>query len=286
MAANLPAHNDYTALFKPGALNGVRIGYQKALLTPVFALALEDLQRLGATVVDVRLFRIPEYTSLTELAGIPNEFKAGLNHYLATEAGPGLPVNTLGDIIAFNNQHPDQVKYGQDLLIASNATPGLAELGPIQALPTITSTAASLDLAFTTNDLDILVGPGDWYSYHAAASHWSSLVVPAGMNGKVPEGIQFVGRPFTEPQLLAYAAAFEPLGRARVPHPTQMSARLSSVACPATLGATALPAGASPLAKPTLPATGGRDDLAAVGALVVGGLVTRRCVRRSVTSRG
>ena len=263
------------------ALEGVRIGYESALSGPVFDQALADLESLGATVVDVPAIRIAEYTSLSELGGVPNEFKAGLNHYLATEAGPGLPVRTLADIIAFNNEHPDEVKYGQDLLVASNATPGIAALGPVQALPTIESTSVALEVAFTLDDLDAVVAPGDYYSYHAAASHWSSVVVPAGMNGKVPEGLQFVSRPFTEPQLLAYAAAFEPLGRARVPHPTVVNPRLAAAACPAAVAAGNAAAGPAAAARPALPATGGRSDLVLAVVVVGAALAVRRAGRRA-----
>ena len=63
--------------------------------------------------------------ALAELGLIPNDFKANLNHYLTTEIPtPKSGVKSLADIIAFNDKHPDKVKYGQNLLQASDAMPG------------------------------------------------------------------------------------------------------------------------------------------------------------------
>lgn len=98
-------------------------------------------------------------------------------------------------------------------------------------MPVVTSTASALEATFAANDLDAIVGPGDYYSYHGAASRWASLVVPAGMVDGVPEGIMFVGRPFTEAKLLGYASAFERVGRARVPPPTAVNKALVAAAC-------------------------------------------------------
>jgi amidase len=233
-------HLAFTKYLGPRALRGARIGYDPVQLRllygdpstgPVFMQSLSDLEKLGATLVPVPTIRGAEITSLAELGAIPNEFKESLNRYLATEAGKRIPVHTLSDIIAYNNEHPDRVKYGQDLLVISDATPGSPELSQVQAAPPTASTAADLEASFTANDLDAIVGPGDYYSYHGAASGWASLVVPAGMREGVPEGLQFIGRPFSEPKLLGYASAFERLGRARVPPPTAVNKDLVAAAC-------------------------------------------------------
>ena len=44
-------------------------------------------------------------------------------------------MKTLGDIVAYNREHPDRMKYGQDLLEVSNLSPGLEALFPAQAEP-------------------------------------------------------------------------------------------------------------------------------------------------------
>jgi amidase len=239
-ARNLPRGRDYTRFLGPRALRGARIGYDPAQIKlgyfppetgPVFAQALADLERLGATLVPIPTIRAAEGTSLLELGAVPNEFKESLNRYLATEASRRIPVRTLSDIIEYNNEHPDRVQYGQDLLIASDATPGDPNLSEIQSTPVIAGTAGSLEATFAGGDLDAIVGPGDYYSYHGAASQWASLVVPAGMRDQVPEGLQFIGRPFSEPKLLGYASAFERVSRRRVPPPTAVNPDLVAAAC-------------------------------------------------------
>ena len=209
----------------------VQVGYVPPDTGPVFEQALADIERLGATLVPAPDIRLAEVTSNAELGAVPNEFKESLNRYLATEAGPGLPVRTLSDVVAFANAHPERYPYGHDLLDASDATPGSAEVSTALATPVTASTAGVLEATFTAHDLDAIVGPGDYYSYHGAASGWASLTVPAGMIGNVPEGIMFVGRPFTEDKLLAYASAYERIGRARVPPPTAINRALVSAAC-------------------------------------------------------
>jgi amidase len=227
----LPNGRDYTRGLGPRALRGARIGYDPTLTTTVFEQALPDLEKLGATLVQAPGIRLAEVTSLTELSAIPNQFKASLNRYLATEAGPRVTVGTLGDIVAYAGEHPERYPYGYDLLQASEASPGSAELGDVQAVPVRESTAGALEVVFSAHDLDAIVGPGDLYSYHGAAPGWASLTVPAGMSGTVPEGIMFVGRPFADDKLLAYASAFEPLGRKRVLLPTDVNDGLVKAAC-------------------------------------------------------
>jgi amidase len=236
----LPRGRDYTRGLGPNSLRSARIGYDPVMLKllyeppengPVFEQALIDLEKLGATIVPAPTIRLAEITSLGNLPAIPNQFKESLNRYLATEAGPRIPVRTLSDIVAYNEEHPEQYPYGQDLLQGSDATPGSAALTPIQSDPVTTATAATLEATFAAHDLDAIVGPGDYYSYHGAASGWASLTVPAGMIGEVPEGIMFIGRPFTDDKLLAYASAYERIGRPRVPPPTSINRALVAAAC-------------------------------------------------------
>src|SRR4029077_15946672 len=132
-----PAH-DYTVSLNASALQGARIGYSagdvSALSTDeqaVFNRALADMQAAGATLVPFDTLSNTSVGGLTELGGIPSEFKFGIKDYLANEAGPagprGRPVPAPADLpgfAAYNQQHPSRIPYGQDLLIASDATAG------------------------------------------------------------------------------------------------------------------------------------------------------------------
>src|ERR1041385_9153629 len=156
-------------------------------------------------------------TGTSELALLFNEFKAGINGYLATEAGPGLPVSDLTGIIQYNQAHQDRAKYGQDLLIASDASPGVAALEGPAALPLITAQRQRIDNLLQQDHLDALVGPGLAYYQGGAEAGYPTVIVPMGYTQHTPLGLSFFGTAWSEPKLLGYAYAFEQATHARRP---------------------------------------------------------------------
>lgn len=216
--SHLPPGGDYTTALKPDALKGKRIGYDPNYDDPVFLRALDDVRKAGATLVPVTTSASApvggvgaqaDNAGTSELGVIPNEFKLGINDYLAHEAGPGLPVKTLSDIIAYNNQHPDKVKYGQDLLQASDATPGDPTVSLATATPARAGAQQYSDALFTQNGVDAIVGPSLAYYQMGAEAGYPTVIVPAGYNGKNPEGVSFFGPAWSEAKLLGYAYAYE-----------------------------------------------------------------------------
>lgn len=206
----------HAALLAPDALQGVRLGYAGGADDPLFADALAQLEALGAEVVPFETNEM-DSVSLSEIPLIFNEFKASLNQYLATEAGPDTRVATLDEIVLFNQQHPDEMKYGQDLLIASDAQPGvMATLDPL-ATPSVLLSRAAADRLFAENDLDAIVGRNAPFTSLGAAAGYPTVVVPMGYDEGQPVGLSFFGTAFQEPALLAYAYAYEQATHARVP---------------------------------------------------------------------
>jgi amidase len=213
---------DYLKALKGATLEDVRLGYDASRLSdPVFRRAVEDLRAQGATLVDTRIVTHGGLVGLTEIAEIPNEFKASLNAYLRDETRPGLKsgVQTLTDIRAYNARFPEKVKYGQSLLDASDATPGNALLGQPPAALTRESSAAVIDAALLKDDLDAIVAPGPAYANVGAAAGYPTVIVPAGTvnDDTVARGISFLGTGFDEVDLLRYAAAYEKATQRRVP---------------------------------------------------------------------
>ncbi|MDX1610952.1 MAG: amidase family protein [Candidatus Thermoplasmatota archaeon] len=226
---HLPPGGDYTAALGPDALEGVRLGYDPNNTDELFEASLEVLTSLGAEMVpfdpgDER------FVSFTEIGLIPNEFKYGINRYLAEQAGPGLPVETLTDIILYNQDHPDRVKYGQDLLIASDATPGNREAADPAALASITATRQVVDGWFQEHDLAAIVGPNAPYTSQGAAAGYPTVTVPAGYEEGDPQGLSFFGQAYSEAELLAYAYAYEQASQAREP-PTVVNPALVDGVC-------------------------------------------------------
>lgn len=224
---------DYAAGLARGALEGARLGYEPRD-DEVFARALDDLAARGATLVPIDA-RNADEVSLLEIPALFNEFKFGLNDYLARVAGPGLPVKDLTEIILFNeqNSHPDyqkdRVTYGQDLLIASDATPGLSLLIAPSATPIILANRAVADRLFAQNDLDVIVGLDAPLTGLGAAAGYPTVTVPAGYEGRAPHGLSFFGPAWSEAKLLAYAYDYEQASLRRVPPPAIAAGLLDGV---------------------------------------------------------
>ena len=254
--SHLPPGGDYAKALRPDALRDVRLGYSQEAREELddehralFDAGIERLERLGATVVPVRGMSA-ESSGLAEIGAVPNEFKASLNRYLA-EQMPNARVHSLSEIIAFNDQHPDRVKYGQGLLQASDATPGREELFPVQAEPSRASARSTIDTALAEGDVSAILTPGNAHANVGAAAGYPTVIEPLGYTdgGRHPFGLGFLGPAYSEATLLGYAYAYEQDAHARVP-PTEVNPGLKPASCPAGGGAgQAQPGGAAPATR-------------------------------------
>ena len=119
--------SDYAAGLSAQGLAGARLGVVRALIgthaqtTELAEAALEDLKRLGATVMDVK---IPTGSPVEdpELLVLLYEFKDGLERYFA-ERRPKSPVKTLAELIAFNKKNAarEMPTFGQELFEMAQA---------------------------------------------------------------------------------------------------------------------------------------------------------------------
>lgn len=139
-------------------------------------------------------------------------------------------------MIEFNDEHRETVMpfFGQEVLLAAEASVNLSEETYQAALEASKGKAQSgLDAAFEEHRLDALLaisnGPawmtdlvnGDRFQIgsasYAAMSGYPSITVPAGFVSGLPIGLSFIGRPFSEKQLIGLAYAFEQASGARRP---------------------------------------------------------------------
>lgn len=218
-----PVQPDYIGALRRGALRGARLGYstQDVPSGPQGALynqALADLRKAGAVLVPTDTLATTSLVGLSELSEIFNEFKYGINSYLANEAGPGLPIKTMNDLVVYNQQHTDKMKYGQSFIIASDATPGVYDEPTALASRTATILSARqvIDSVLVDNKLDAYLTPGASYANIGAAAGYPTVIVPAGFAGNVPMGIGFLGHAWTERSLLALAYDYEQRTHRRV----------------------------------------------------------------------
>ena len=237
-AGHVPPGGDYTPALDEGRLLGARLGVDpddrpSGEAGTLWDLALDDLRAGGAEVVEIDLLQEGRNVGLTEIAAIPNEFKASLNAYLAEQPVPPSGVRTLSDIIEYNDRHPEEMKYGQNLLIASDATPGNMALGEPNRIAAVESSRAAIDQAFLRYDLDAVVSLNSQYVNVGAAAGYPTITVPMGytQNGRLPRNLSFLGRAWDEPELIGFAYAYEQRSRARVP-PTAVNPDLFPNGCP------------------------------------------------------
>lgn len=243
---------DYAAGLNPGALKGARIGVVRAdagfddRVDRLMDAALDLMRQAGAIIVDP--VEIPNEDKYGRAEGIVlrYEFKAGLNAYLATR-GPGVPVHSLEELIAFNEAHAreEMPYFGQELLIQSQKKGGLDSKEYRDALKKCgeLSRTKGLDVTFAKNRLDALVAPtggpawttdlvnGDHFTggntTPAAVSGYPALTVPMGYVFGLPVGLTFMGRPWTEALLLKLGFAYEQASLIRRPPGLLPSANLA-----------------------------------------------------------
>ncbi|HZP12698.1 MAG TPA: amidase family protein [Nevskiaceae bacterium] len=217
---------DYAAHLSPTALMGARLGVRSDDLgsSDLFDNAVATLQQQGATIVSIpdpvsSTVASSSDGSIAELGAIFNEFKVSLNRYLAQEAGPDVPVHTLGDIIHYNNQHRDKIPYGQNLLVASNAQSGF-DSDPVElASRNVAIHYAQLWINTMVDAfaLDAIIAP-DFNNVSAtAAAGYPDITVPMGYDGQNPHGLSFAGKAWTEQRLLQLAYAYEQASKLRQP---------------------------------------------------------------------
>jgi len=237
-----PIRPDYVSALQPGALRGARLAYSPADVSSlptdqaaIFNRALADLRRAGATLVTTNTLSNSGNVGLTELSEIPNEFKYGIDRYLARDAGPGLPVKNLTDIVIYNQMHPQQVKYGQTLIIGSDATPGVYNEPTAIASRTATILSAryAIDSVLRAHRLDAYLTPGALYANIGAAAGYPTVIVPMGFVGaaaRTPMGIGFLGSAWTERSLIALAYDYERVSQRRR-QPTAVNRKLLAGVC-------------------------------------------------------
>jgi amidase len=240
------ASRDYAGALDANGLQGARIGVVRDKLfgySPaadrLTEAAIADMKERGAVIVDPANIPTLGTFDAGELEVMLYEFKADLNKYLSW-LGPGSPVRSLTDIIAFNTAHREQeLKYfGQELLEMADAKGPLTSEAYVKALAANRRQAGALgiEMVMTKNQLDALVAPtfgvpwltdlvaGDVFpggastpSTVAAVAGYPHITVPMGYFRGLPLGLSIFGRAWSEPTLIKIAYAYEQATKHRKP---------------------------------------------------------------------
>jgi len=230
---------DYTQFLDPNGLRGARIGVARKYfgfsdsVDDLMNRVLAEMKAAGAVIVDPADLESHGKFDDTELLVLMYELKADLNAYLRSR--PDAQVQSLADVIAFNEKHKDKEMpyFGQDLFLKAQEKGPLTDKEYVAALAANRSLSREhgIDGVMDKFHLDALVAPtggpawltdlanGDHAvggsSNAAAVAGYPNINVPAGFVFGLPVGISFFGRAWSEAALLKIAYGFEQLAKAR-----------------------------------------------------------------------
>ncbi|HEX3008306.1 MAG TPA: amidase family protein, partial [Bacteroidales bacterium] len=190
--------------------------------------AIKVLESQGARIIDPANIEFVKEASEAEFQVLLYEFKDGINKYLAA-TGDQNPIKSLDDVIKFNNDNidPELRYFGQEILLQAQKKGPLTENTYLQALANTKkySRESGIDSIMKRRSLDVIIAPtngpawvtdlinGDRYlggsSTPAACAGYPAITVPAGFIEGLPVGVTFMGKAWSEPQLIKYAFSFE-----------------------------------------------------------------------------
>ncbi|MFC5647537.1 amidase family protein [Paenibacillus solisilvae] len=161
------------------------------------------------------------------------DFKQDIDSYLKSQVNPVVAsdnktvIKSLQDVINYNSTRPDVLKYGQSILLQSQAydmTPGSQDYQTYldqRAADIEYSRKNGINYLLSKYKLDALIGLNGATTGIAAKAGYPSITVPAsyrtadGSNGQ-PINLQITGDAFTEEQLIQMGYAFEQATKARI----------------------------------------------------------------------
>jgi len=243
----------YVESLEGATLRGVRIGVLQALfgdaeadaeLGNLVRGAVDRMRLAGAVVANVEIADFAERLRATSV--IDYEFKFQLADYLAGGTDP--PVRSLGEILERGLHHEALTNTFR----RRNAVESRDSDAYRAALAKRDELRRAVLRAMEDQDLDALVYPvmrrkaaliGESQSGStcqlSASTSLPALAVPAAFTDDgLPVGLELLGRPFGEVELLRIGAAFERIARVRRPPPTTPAQSGEGATAPGAFAAT------------------------------------------------
>ncbi len=231
--------SDYTGFLKADALKGKRIGVLRQAMgfhpdaDASLKKAVDVIKSQGADVVDVKIATYNAWND-SEFEVLLYEFKDGLNAYLKTS---GAPHASLEALIAWNKANADKVMpfFGQEIFERAQAKGPLSDAAYRKARDDSRRLAGKDGLlaALDRDRLDAVIAPSmspAWPTDHVLGDHFvgagygmaavaatPSITVPLGDSHGLPLGVTFMGRAYSEGDLLGLAFALEQATQSRKP---------------------------------------------------------------------
>ena len=220
---------DYTKFLTAEGLKGKRLGVLRSFfghdplnedVNTVASRAVEDLKRLGATVVELSTPDLDSGKISSDISVHLYELKPALNAYLA--AG-NAPVKSLAEIISFGKFHPnigETINKAQSLELDDGYRLRLQKRAELQQRVMKIMADERLDALVFPHQKRLVVPIGETQVERNGAlgsvTGFPSIVVPAGFSSRtqsaslgVPVGIEFLGRPWSEKLLIEIGYGYE-----------------------------------------------------------------------------
>ena len=233
---------DYTTALDPAGIRGARIGVARNFfgfspaVDRIMDEAIDLLKREGAVLIDPANFPTAGQFDDSEFEVLLYEFKDGINTYLAG-LGPGAPMRTLADLIAFNEREREREMpfFGQEIFLKAQEKGPLTTRAYRQALAKDNrlSRRQGIDALVAKHRLDAILAPTGgpaWTTDHVNGDHFSggsstpaavagypSVTLPAGHVFGLPVGISFFGAAWSEARLIRIAYGYEQASKHRRP---------------------------------------------------------------------
>lgn len=195
-------------------LKGKKIGALKPLLTDsIYKANVEKLKEAGAEVIEITP---PEISFDGFLTLLNIDMKHDLPKYIASFANKNVSVKSVKDVVDFNLKDSIvRAPYGQQLFdgIVKDSTT-LAQLEVVK--DSLSYNGKKFLQAIQSQNLDAIVSINNYHSGIAAVAKYPTLAMPMGYKKSgEPIGLTFIGKPYSEKELLKLGYAFEQLTKAR-----------------------------------------------------------------------
>ena len=231
-------HPDYTKFLDAAGLKGKNIGIDRSKksinhhLNALLDEAIEVLNKQGANIIEIEYASKIDKLGKFEIEIMQQEFKAGVNNYLANA---NHKIKSLKDVIEFNKSNEEKAMpyFKQEQLELSEKKTGLQSKEYTEALSKGRDASRKIiDAVIAKHKLDaiagITMGPAcsidvvygdrwgnDFLTQPAAMSGYPHISLPCGMAYNLPVGLSFFSGAYAEPQLISIAYAYEQVTKKR-----------------------------------------------------------------------
>lgn len=198
----------YYAELEHKEFKGKRFGVLKPLMEDtLYIRAINDLKNAGAEIIEFS----PEDIDLPNFLRLLNlDMKKDLPAYIEKYGGE-VSHKTVQDVITYNLEDTvNRAPYGQARFFGIVEDSASAE--DFQKIKDTLSRNGKrfFDVPMNEYELDAVLSINNYHAGYAAVAKYPAITVPMGFtSNNQPKGLTFIGKPFTERQLLEYAYIFE-----------------------------------------------------------------------------